>query len=39
MRQFMMKDAYSFDIDAAGLDARTRNTMTPIAGFRRCGLK
>ena len=40
VRQFMMKDAYSFDIDAAGLDVSYRkhyDTYRRI--FDRCGLK
>ncbi|HET9741535.1 MAG TPA: proline--tRNA ligase [Terriglobales bacterium] len=40
VRQFIMKDAYSFDIDADGLDVSYRkhyDTYTAI--FRRCGLK
>ena len=39
VRQFMMKDSYSFDIDAAGLDAsyqKHRETYCRI--FDRCGL-
>ncbi len=39
VRQFTMKDAYSFDIDAAGLDVSYKkhyNTYTAI--FKRCGL-
>ena len=31
VRQFMMKDAYSFDIDAAGLDVSYPNITTRIA--------
>ncbi len=40
VRQFIMKDAYSFDIDAAGLDAsyqKHREVYKRI--FDRCGLK
>src|SRR5579859_3737013 len=40
VRQFIMKDAYSFDIDANGLDVSYRkhyDTYTAI--FKRCGLK
>jgi prolyl-tRNA synthetase len=40
VRQFIMKDAYSFDMDADGLDGSYRkhyDTYTAI--FRRCGLK
>jgi prolyl-tRNA synthetase len=40
VRQFIMKDAYSFDIDAAGLDAsyqKHRDTYRRI--FDRCGLQ
>lgn len=39
-REFTMKDAYSFDIDEAGLDA-TYNKMYEAYSniFRRCGLK
>jgi prolyl-tRNA synthetase len=40
VRQFIMKDAYSFDIDAAGLDVSYRkhyDSYTAI--FKRCGLK
>jgi prolyl-tRNA synthetase len=40
VRQFIMKDAYSFDIDAAGLDVsyqKHHNTYCRI--FDRCGLK
>jgi prolyl-tRNA synthetase len=40
VRQFIMKDAYSFDIDADGLDVSYRkhyDTYTAI--FQRCGLK
>jgi prolyl-tRNA synthetase len=40
VRQFVMKDAYSFDIDAAGLDVsyqKHRDTYRRI--FDRCGLK
>jgi prolyl-tRNA synthetase len=39
VRQFTMKDAYSFDIDAAGLDESYRkHDATYRAIFRRCGL-
>jgi prolyl-tRNA synthetase len=39
VRQFIMKDAYSFDIDAAGLDQSYRkHDQTYRAIFRRCGL-
>ena len=40
VRQFMMKDSYSFDLDAAGLDVsyqKHRRTYCRI--FDRCGLK
>src|SRR5512142_761580 len=40
VRQFTMKDAYSFDIDAAGLDVsylKHYDTYTTI--FKRCGLE
>ena len=40
VRQFMMKDSYSFDIDAAGLDVsyqKHRDAYRRI--FDRCGLK
>src|SRR6266700_2725332 len=40
VRQFMMKDSYSFDIDAAGLDVsyqKHRDAYRRI--FERCGLK
>ena len=40
VRQFIMKDAYSFDIDAAGLDVSYRKHYdTYSAIFARCGLK
>ena len=40
VRQFTMKDAYSFDIDAAGLDASYRkHDHTYRAIFTRCGLR
>src|SRR3981081_4475385 len=40
VRQFMMKDAYSFDIDAAGLDiSYKKNCETYCRIFDRCGLK
>ncbi len=39
VRQFTMKDAYSFDIDDAGLDESYRkHDQTYRAIFRRCGL-
>ncbi len=39
VRQFTMKDAYSFDIDAAGLDASyEKNREAYKAIFSRCGL-
>jgi prolyl-tRNA synthetase len=39
VRQFTMKDAYSFDIDAAGLDESYRkHDQTYRAIFTRCGL-
>ena len=39
VRQFTMKDAYSFDIDAAGLDESYRkHDQTYRSIFRRCGL-
>jgi prolyl-tRNA synthetase len=39
VRQFTMKDAYSFDIDAAGLDESYRkHDLTYRAIFTRCGL-
>src|SRR6201999_1430941 len=39
VRQFTMKDAYSFDIDAAGLDQSYRkHDQTYRAIFTRCGL-
>ena len=39
VRQFTMKDAYSFDIDAAGLDESYRkHDATYRAIFQRCGL-
>jgi prolyl-tRNA synthetase len=38
-REFMMKDAYSFDRDEAGLDATYRQMYaTYVEIFRRCGL-
>jgi prolyl-tRNA synthetase len=40
VRQFMMKDAYSFDIDAPGLDASYKKHYdTYCRIFDRCGLK
>jgi prolyl-tRNA synthetase len=40
VRQFMMKDAYSFDIDAAGLDVSyQKHYQTYCRIFDRCGLK
>jgi prolyl-tRNA synthetase len=40
VRQFLMKDAYSFDIDAAGLDASyQKHYETYCRIFDRCGLK
>jgi prolyl-tRNA synthetase len=40
VRQFMMKDAYSFDIDAAGLDVSYKKLFeTYCRIFERCGLK
>jgi prolyl-tRNA synthetase len=40
VRQFMMKDAYSFDIDAAGLDVSyEKHYQTYCRIFDRCGLK
>jgi prolyl-tRNA synthetase len=40
VRQFSMKDAYSFDIDAAGLDASyQKHHDTYCRIFDRCGLK
>jgi prolyl-tRNA synthetase len=40
VRQFMMKDAYSFDIDAAGLDVSYKKHYdTYCRVFDRCGLK
>jgi prolyl-tRNA synthetase len=40
VRQFMMKDAYSFDIDAAGLDVSyKKHYETYCHIFDRCGLK
>jgi prolyl-tRNA synthetase len=40
VRQFIMKDAYSFDIDAAGLDASYKKHYdTYCRIFDRCGLK
>jgi len=32
VRQFLMKDSYSFDLDAAGWTPPTRSTTRPIAG-------
>ncbi len=40
IRQFMMKDSYSFDIDAAGLDVSYRKHYEAYCRiFDRCGLK
>src|SRR3954453_6373210 len=40
VRQFIMKDAYSFDIDAAGLDVSyKKHYETYCRVFDRCGLK
>jgi prolyl-tRNA synthetase len=40
VRQFMMKDAYSFDIDAAGLDVSYQKHYEAYCRiFDRCGLK
>jgi prolyl-tRNA synthetase len=40
VRQFIMKDAYSFDIDAAGLDlSYDKHDTAYRAIFTRCGLK
>jgi len=40
VRQFIMKDAYSFDIDADGLDVSYRKHYDTYAAiFTRCGLK
>src|ERR671912_2500322 len=40
VRQFIMKDAYSFDVDAAGLDKSfTDQREAYIKIFTRCGLK
>jgi prolyl-tRNA synthetase len=40
VRQFMMKDAYSFDIDASGLDVSyKKHYETYCRIFDRCGLK
>src|SRR5499427_9629844 len=40
VRQFMMKDAYSFDIDAAGLDVSYKKHYEAYCRiFDRCGLK
>jgi prolyl-tRNA synthetase len=40
VRQFIMKDSYSFDLDAAGLDeSYTRHDQVYRAIFTRCGLK
>jgi prolyl-tRNA synthetase len=39
-RQFIMKDSYSFDIDAAGLDeSYDKHREAYCAAFDRCGLK
>jgi len=40
VRQFMMKDAYSFDVDAAGLDVSYKKHYEAYCRiFDRCGLK
>jgi prolyl-tRNA synthetase len=40
VRQFMMKDSYSFDIDAAGLDVSYKKHYDAYCAiFNRCGLK
>jgi prolyl-tRNA synthetase len=40
VRQFIMKDAYSFDIDEAGLDASyTKHHDAYVRIFNRCGLE
>src|SRR5437016_1953391 len=40
VRQFMMKDSYSFDIDAAGLDVSYQKHYDAYRRiFDRCGLK
>ncbi len=40
LRQFFMKDSYSFDLDAAGLDESYRRHVEAYARiFERCGLK
>jgi prolyl-tRNA synthetase len=40
VRQFMMKDSYSFDIDAAGLDVSYKKHYDAYCAiFDRCGLK
>jgi prolyl-tRNA synthetase len=40
VRQFIMKDAYSFDMDAAGLDVAYRKHYDAYCRtFRRCGLE
>jgi prolyl-tRNA synthetase len=40
VRQFIMKDSYSFDIDEAGLDTSyTRHHDTYVRIFTRCGLQ
>ena len=40
LRQFIMKDSYSFDIDAAGLDASFQKHYQAYCRiFERCGLK
>ena len=33
LRQFWMKDAYSFDLNEAGLERATRSIMTPTGAF------
>jgi len=40
VRQFIMKDAYSFDIDEAGLDASyAKHYEAYVSIFKRCGLE
>jgi prolyl-tRNA synthetase len=40
VRQFIMKDSYSFDVDAAGLDASyEKHRLAYERIFRRCGLE
>lgn len=39
-REFLMKDAYSFDVDEAGLDKEYQNMATAYTKiFKRCGLE